>query len=112
MLTENMTHKSRTNKLTDDRKTQSFNIANTSHDVPLAAICAEDSRNWISGHDMRKTNTTRKINLKITRVPPGAAEHVVDREMTANLPDALRAVFGIPQIHIEVAGGIVRHDIR
>lgn len=36
----------------------------------------------------------------------------LDAEESGNLRAVLQAVMGMRKIHIEVAGGIVRHDIR
>lgn len=68
-----MRHKKRTGKTADNRKTRTFNNATSGHDVRLAALSAEDSR---------------------------------------NLRAVLQELIGTREIRIEVAGGIVRHDIR
>jgi hypothetical protein len=80
---------------------------------PFLPVLAENGRVWfITDCDVCNTAAKKKFDSEPITVPFITRSSVLPCITDEELRRALRALLDVPEIHVEIAGGIVRHDIR
>jgi hypothetical protein len=88
-------------------------ISERKNDEPFLPVVAEDGRvRFITHCDACNTSATKKFDSEPMTIPCITRSSVVPCKTDEELRRALKALLELPEIHVGIAGGILRHDIR